>query len=122
MPTQDLIDERRYTMQILRSAEDMLSAPSFAARVKIYCRDQIYASRSRVSVEEVEARYAKLMRTEPSTKEEEVQRQYKLQAFRETLAADHENVSVCQGAITAGYQGLLLTSRSAKKPASPESV
>jgi hypothetical protein len=73
-------------------------------------------------VEEVEARYAKLMRTEPSTKEEEVQRQYKLQAFRETLAADHENVSVCQGAITAGYQGLLLTSRSAKKPASPESV
>jgi hypothetical protein len=59
------------------------------------------------TVEDLEISYSELMRTtEPSTREEEVNRQYTLSAWRERLSAAYENANTCEGAITAGFEPL----------------
>jgi hypothetical protein len=110
---QELNRERQYVTRVLESVETMRNASSFAARVRIYCRSQRLAIPMLPllgTVEDLEISYSStvsgLMRAEPSTREEEVRRQYTLSAWRERLSAAYENANTCEGAITTGFEPL----------------
>jgi hypothetical protein len=56
------------------------------------------------SEKQAEKRYAELMRSEPPTREGELNRQYQLRAIRDRMEAFAQNVSMCRGVVTAGAQ------------------
>lgn len=102
-------DVRQHALETIEAINSILKASSFASRAELYCRFYVDQSPSFTilgvhSEKEAEGLYAKLMRTEPPTREEELRRQYQLRALRDRMAAFAENVSVCRGMVTAGTQ------------------
>lgn len=99
-PVQQLALERQHLTRVLKSIDAIRKAPSFAARVRIFCRSQAYAFPSLPSlgtVEDLEVSYAELLRSEPATREQEQARQYALQVWSKRLSDARESMNVCRG-------------------------
>jgi hypothetical protein len=82
---QDLAYERQRMIRALKSFEAMRTASSFAAHVRIYCHSQTQAfplMPSLGTVEDLEVSYNDLLHTEPPTRQQEADRQFKLQVWR----------------------------------------
>ena len=105
---QQLIDIRQHALDTIEAFSGILNASSFAARAELYCRFYVDQSPSMVpgirSEKQAEKRYAELMRSEPTTREWELNRQYQLRAIRDRMAAFNQEVSTCRGMVIAGAQ------------------
>lgn len=93
------IHEREHLMRMLTADEAMLNAKSYAERARIYCRYQsnVWGAGT---LDDVERDYANVMKTEPPTQQEEIQRQYVLRAKRDRLSIEYNNYAACQQATT----------------------
>jgi len=106
---QQLTAQRQHDLDIIAFTTDLLNTSSFGKRTEIYCRLYVDQAPSFQilgvhSEKDVEQLYAKLMRSEPPTREQEVRRQYQLKALLDRIEAFNENVSTCRGMVRAGAQ------------------
>jgi hypothetical protein len=104
---QRLNQERQYALKIAATAEDILNTPSFAARAEKYCRFTMEQAESlmmpgKMSGEQIEDRYQELLRSQPTTQEDELKRQQQLSILQEFMAAHRRNLSQCQGMMVVG--------------------
>ena len=108
---QQVTDIRQHALDTIEAFSGILNASSFAARAELYCRFYVDQSPSMVpgirSEKQAEQRYAELMRSEPTTREWELNRQYQLREIRDRMAAFNQEVSTCRGLVTAGAQTIL---------------
>ena len=105
---QQVTDIRQHALDTIEAFNGILNASSSASRAELYCRFYVDQSPSMVpgirSEKQAEQRYAELMRSEPTTREWELNRQYQLRAIRDRMEAFAQNVSMCRGVVTAGAQ------------------
>lgn len=97
--------DRRRLMILLR----ILATRSFAPKAEIWCRDQVGRPGTLAmsfsggrSGDEMEAYYNELLRSEPTTREGELDRQRRLQAVGELVASYEKNASECKMAVING--------------------
>jgi hypothetical protein len=101
--------ERQHLTRVIRAIQAINSASSFAARVRIFCRSQASAFPLLPylgTAEDLEISYNELLRNEPPTREQELDRQYTLRVWRDRLSQAYENANTCQRAITTGFQAM----------------
>jgi hypothetical protein len=105
---EQVTDIRQHALDTIEAFNGILNASSFASRAELYCRFYVDQSPSMVpgvrSEKQAEKRYAELMRSEPPTREGELNRQYQLRAIRDRMEAFAQNVNMCRGVVTAGAQ------------------
>jgi hypothetical protein len=99
---QQLIEKRKEGVAYVQLLTSYLNAPSFSERAELYCRYQT----EKFMGGNPEEKYAQLMRSKPATREEEMERQYALQAGSQVVAKYEENMNVCRGSATSGLQPL----------------
>jgi lipase chaperone LimK len=56
----------------------------------------------KMSGEQIEDRYQELLRSQPTTQEDELKRQQQLSILQEFMAAHRRNLSQCQGMMVVG--------------------
>ena len=96
---QGLVKERRHMVNVVTSAQAMLNSPGLATRARIFCHSKAQATpMGSYTLDELESAEAQLMKTEPPTREEEINRQYQLSALRYVLDAAYQNLNACIGA------------------------
>jgi tetratricopeptide (TPR) repeat protein len=59
-----------------------------------------------ISWQQIEERYSELLRSRPTTQEDEVKRQQQLSTLQRFVAAHRRNLSQCQGVFVNGWQRL----------------
>ncbi len=92
--------ERQHWIRVLKAADDMQHARSYAERIRIFCRSQAIAFPALPwlgSVEDLEVSYAELERNEPPTREQETERQFTLSVWGDRLAQAESNMQWCIG-------------------------
>ena len=95
--TEELLDEKRGANESLRIDEAFLSASSFAGRARIYCRYVFIATPIGTrTLDVLETQYTRIMESEPHTREEEMERQRTLAAWRWMMVGAYKNVEICQ--------------------------
>jgi hypothetical protein len=104
-----LLRNRKFAMRKLEFAQKFINAPSFAARAEAFCRSRVgqphslmMAFSGDIAGEDLDGVYAKLLAEEPQTREEELDRQRRLEVIRDLLSNYENNLRICQVAVTNG--------------------
>lgn len=99
--------DRQNDRDVIAGIERILSTSSYAARTEAYCRFSVEQTRRQeitgmISEDEMEREYAELLRSEPPTREEELQRQQHLQVLHYWITQFEAAVNQCEGIFTNG--------------------